>query len=86
MHRGTARAHLRNTLAKLGVPAAKSFGTHDFRRGHAQDMLSAGSTLAQILSAGHWKSSAFLRYIDQAELEQEVAFEVAIGDGEEDAD
>lgn len=84
---GTARAHLRNTLAKLGVPAAKSFGTHDFRRGHAQDMLSAGSTLAQILSAGQWKSSAFLQYINQAELEQEVAFEVAIhSDGEEDAD
>ena len=32
---GGARTHLRQTLRQLGVPDAGSYGTHDFRRGHA---------------------------------------------------
>ena len=32
----TVRSQLRSTLAKLGVPMAGHYGTHDFRRGHAK--------------------------------------------------
>ena len=83
------------------VPAAESYATHDFRRGHAQvrsctmrevkqssyrlqDMLERGATLSQILAAGQWRSSAFIRYLKEAELEQGVALEVAIHSDDEE--
>ena len=60
------------------------YGTHDLRRGHAEDMRESGCTLAEILAAGQWKSSAFLSYLDEADLEKDVAFAVAIeSDAEE---
>ena len=37
---------------------------------HAQDLWRSGATLAEILTAGQWKSAAFLRYLDEAELEK----------------
>ena len=47
-------------------------------------MAKSGCPLAQILSAGQWRSAAFARYLDEAELEQDLAFEVAIdSEGEE---
>ena len=33
---GKARERLRLVLGKLGVPEAEEYGTHDFRRGHAE--------------------------------------------------
>ena len=59
------------------VPNATCYGTHDFRRGHAEDMRIAGCTLADILAAGQWKSSAFLKYLNEAELDRDLAFAVA---------
>ena len=41
-------------------------------------MLAQGATLAQILRAGQWRSAAFIRYLEEAELTKEVAFEVAV--------
>ena len=35
-----------------------------------QDLWRSGATLAEILLAGQWKSAAFLRYLDEAELEK----------------
>ena len=37
---------------------------------HMQDLWRSGATLAEILTAGQWKSAAFLRYLDEAELEK----------------
>ena len=65
---GTARTRLHRILDVLKVPSAKCFGTHDFRRGHAEDMRLSGCTLAEILAAGQWKSTAFLRYINEARV------------------
>jgi hypothetical protein len=62
---GTARSRLHQILHVLRVPSAKSYGTHDFRRGHAEDMRLSGCSLAEILAAGQWKSSAFVRYINE---------------------
>ena len=58
---------LRADLAKLAptVTEPEKYGTHDFRRGHAEDLRVSGSTLAEILHAGQWKSAAFLRYVNE---------------------
>ena len=34
--------------------------------------------MAQILQAGQWKSAAFMKYLDEAELEKDVALELGI--------
>ena len=47
-------------------------------------MRQSGCTLAQILLAGQWKSVAFLKYLDEADLEKETAFAVAIESDEEE--
>ena len=51
---------------------------------HWQDMRKSGSTLAEILQAGQWKSSAFINYMNEAKLEQDVAFAVAIESEDEE--
>ena len=79
-----AREALRHSLRLLSVPEAEAYGTHDFRRGHAEDMRKSGCTLAQILNAGQWKSTAFLAYINEAELEKDTAFQVAVDSDVED--
>ena len=62
-------AVIRDTLLGLGVPNAQRYRTHDFRRGHAQDLAARGARLAEILRAGDWKSASFLQYLDREELE-----------------
>jgi len=62
---GMAMARLRKILERLSVPDAAKYGTHDFRRGHAEDMRASGCTLAEILLAGQWKSAAFKNYLDE---------------------
>jgi len=74
----------RKLLTALGVASAGKYATHDFRRGHAQDLLESGATLAQILAAGQWRSSRFLGYLKEAELERDVAFLVSIESDDED--
>ena len=44
-----ARKRLRALLEKLGVPKAKEFGTHEFRRGHAE----AGACCARLSAHPH---------------------------------
>ena len=50
----------------------------------AQDMRICGHTLAEILAAGQWKSCKFMKYVKEAELEKEVAYQVAIHSDEEE--
>ena len=53
---GAQTSHLRVWLgfARRWAGAA-SYRTHDFRRGHAEDMREKGATLVQILRAGEWR-------------------------------
>ena len=81
---GLARDRLRLMLSNLGVPDAASYGTQDFRRGHAEDLRKSGCSLAEILRAGQWKSAAFTKYIDEADLEKDVAFAVAVESDDEE--
>ena len=52
------------------VPNASAYGTHSLRRGHARDLLESGATLAEILRAGQWRSAAFMRYLNLADIEK----------------
>ena len=42
-----------------------------------QDLSESGSTLAEILRAGQWKSVAFMRYLNSADIEKGAVLEVA---------
>jgi hypothetical protein len=66
------------------VPNAAAYGTHAFRRGHARDLLENGSTLAEILRAGQWRSAAFLKYLNIADIEKGAAVEVACDTDDEE--
>ena len=46
---------LRALLHLLGVDDADGYGTHDMRRGHAEDLLERGAGLGEILRAGEWR-------------------------------
>ena len=52
---------------------------HDFRRGHAQDLLEAGASLMTILRAGEWRSAAFMAYLDTAEMEARAVLQAHLG-------
>ena len=43
-----------------------------------QDMRRSGCSLAAILAAGQWKSSAFMKYLDESMLEKDLAYQIAI--------
>ena len=86
------------------MPDYQKYGTHDFRRGHAearcsycfhllctcyglgltQDMRRCGADLAVILSAGQWKSAAFLNYLNLVDLEADTALAAAIDSDDEE--
>ena len=83
----TALTRLRDWLVALRVPDARKYRTHDFRRGHARDMLRGGARLCEILKAGEWRSAAFLAYLDETELEGAATLEAHLGESsDEDVD
>ena len=61
-------------------------GTHAFRRGMAQDIVSAGGSLALLLKAGDWHSKAFFTYLRQSQPEDEAVAQMVINvsDSEEE--
>jgi len=64
----------RPLLARLAKEAGvDAVGWHAFRRGMAADLVKAGTPLAQVLTSGGWKSSAFLRYVLRHEAEEVAA-------------
>ena len=75
-----------HSLEKLRVPRAKAYRLHDFRRGHAQDMAAKGRTLAQILRAGDWRSSAFAIYLDTPDIQARAVVETALNAEDSDGD
>ena len=71
----------------MHVPDGSKYRTHDFRRGHARDMLNSGARLCEILKAGEWRSAAFLAYLDGVELESAANLEAHLGESsDEDVD
>ena len=72
-------------LAVVGVAEADAYRTHDLRRGHAEDMLLNGATLAEILRAGDWRSPSFLFYLNVQQLEMERTVEAHLEDSSDEA-
>ena len=70
---------MRIHLGAIIGPDAAFYTSHGFRRGTAQAMLSSGSRLAEILSAGDWRSPAFLAYLDQSQIEEEAILDMLMG-------
>ena len=81
---GTARSTLRDYLGQLAIAEAMAHSLHDFRRGHARDLTSAGGNLRVILEAGEWSSPAFLKYLDTEQVESQVVVQAHIDDSEDD--
>ena len=79
-----ALATLRTWLQELGVPDAGNYRIHDFRRGHARDLVRAGATLFEILTAGEWRSASFLAYLDKVELECEATLEAHLNESSDE--
>ena len=80
----TALRELRALLEHLRVPNASAYRTHDLRRGHAEDLRINGATLGEILRAGDWKSTAFLMYLDQSQLELDRTVEAHLIDSSDE--
>ena len=52
--------------------------------GLTQDMRRCGDDLAVILSAGQWRSAAFLKYLNVEDLEADTALAAAIDSDDEE--
>ena len=63
---------------RVGVPNAGRTGTHSFRRGMAQDLVDSKGSLAEVLRAGGWSSSAYLRYLRSAQLDDKAVAQMVI--------
>ena len=61
---------LRRLLALLGVDGHSEFSLKAFRAGRATSLAAAGKSIGHILSAGEWRSAAFLSYIDTDAVDQ----------------
>ena len=59
---------------------------HDFRRGHAKDLVESGCDLQQILRTGECVSPAFLRYLDSVKCEKTTVVQAHLdeSDGNDD--
>ena len=61
---------LRRLLTLLFFPEADRIMLKAFRAGKATALAVAGKSLGTILAAGEWRSSAFLRYVDEDEVDR----------------
>ena len=77
---------LRDLLEELGIPHARVYRTHDFRRGHAEDLRRCGARLYEILAAGDWSSAAFILYLDKEGLERDAVAEANAGFSDSEPD
>jgi hypothetical protein len=56
---------IKRALTLLSIDGAHMFTPKAFRAGRATELASKGVPIGQILKAGEWRSSAFLRYVDE---------------------
>ena len=78
----SALATLRRQLSELAVADPKAYAFKVFRCGCATAMVARGDSLATILAAGEWKSSAFLSYVNESEVDR-VRFVSSLLESEE---
>ena len=78
------QVEIKRSLAALKHPTAEQFSFKAFRAGRATELAQLGYSLSFILQAGEWKSSAFLRYIDEDAVDHSTFLTAAIEDGEDE--
>ena len=65
---------LKAILAKIKIEHAKSYTSHGFRRGAANELKTRGSQWSTIATLGEWRSLAFRGYVDiAAELDRDMS-------------
>ena len=69
---------MRRCALSAGVQHLALRGSHAFRRGMAQDIIDGGGSLATLLRAGEWRSSAFLKYLRDCQPEEAAVAQVVI--------
>ena len=71
-------------LAALQTPNAQSYGLRAFRAGCATWLAEKGEPLWSIWQLGEWRSSAFLRYISETEIDRKRFLSAAIENEDDD--
>ena len=77
---------IRRLAEAVGHAQARYVGTHSFRRGMAQDILDSGGTLATLLRAGGWTSSAFQLYVRSEQIQDTAVGQLLIELSDSDED
>ena len=75
---------VREVLSALEIPKAHEYRSHDFRRGHADDLRHSGAPLRTILEAGEWRSPSFLSYLDTETLEADFVLQAHLDESDEE--
>ena len=81
----------RDTLQKIRRACASDgghawFTWHYLRRGMATDLLRSGTDLANMVTAGGWKSSAFLGYLLKDEIDEYASCDAVFADSDSEDD
>ena len=66
-----ALQEMRRLLQKLGVEYADLFTLKTFRASRATTMAAEGDSLAEIMNAGEWLSSALLSYVNESAVDSQ---------------
>ena len=77
---------IKELAEEVGLTNSESYGTHALRRGMAQDVLDMGGSLAALLNAGDWASSAYLKYLRSSQGEDVAVAKAAVYLSESDDD
>jgi hypothetical protein len=75
---------MKRMLSLLLTPGADNFSLKAFRAGKATELAKAGSALGTILAAGEWKSTAFMRYVDEDAVDASTVLGMVINASDSD--
>ena len=75
---------LREDATALGYVDAHRLGSHAFRRGMARDIIDKGGSLAMLMRAGEWRSSAYIAYLREHQAEDACVANLLIDHSDSD--
>ena len=81
---GAALKLLRRLLTLCHTPSAPEYTFKAFRAGRATALAAAGKTIGDILTAGEWKSAAFLSYVDTDVVDQAQLLDQVVDQSDEE--
>ena len=75
---------MRRDASAVGVCMANRLGSHAWRRGMAQDIVTSGGSLATLLRAGQWRSRSFMVYLQEQTLNEQAVAQLIIDHSEDE--